>query len=92
VICRIDFFTCKVSRNGLFSLIKRRGSCIIVFSLISDDDDEFWWDGNRSIEDEESDNGRGNGGGANGWESPETVDDCVSKHIKTSGIIIFVWD
>ncbi len=57
-----------------------------------DDDDEFWWDGNRSIEDEESDNGRGNGGGANGWESPETVDDCVSKHIKTSGIIIFVWD
>ena len=102
------FFICKFNGNGLFSLIKLRGNCIVVSSLISDDDvgdtstafdnvellvtiidgiddderwfEELWWDDNISIDDEESDSSGGDG--ANGWESTETVDDCVSKHIK----------
>lgn len=55
--------------------------------------EEFWCDCNRSIEDDESDNGRlvADGGGW-GWESTETVDDCVSKHIKTLRIVILVWE
>lgn len=45
----------------------------------------FWCDDKRSIEEEESDDDRVTvvvaGGGGNEWESTETVDDGVSKHI-----------
>jgi hypothetical protein len=53
----------------------------LFVTIIDGIDEEFWCDVNKSIEDEESDNS-GGGGGANGWENAETVDDCVSKHIK----------
>lgn len=38
VIGGIAFFKCKFNGNGLFSLSKLRGNCIVVSSLISVDD------------------------------------------------------
>ena len=38
VICGIGFFDGKLNEKGLFSLIKLRGSCIVVSSLISVED------------------------------------------------------
>lgn len=38
VICGIGFFNGKLNENGLFSLIKLRGNCIVESSLISVED------------------------------------------------------
>lgn len=63
VICGIGFFNCKFNGNGLFSVIKLRGNCIVLSSLISagDVDDastrfdnlEFFETSTDGIDDEE---------------------------------------
>ncbi len=96
LICGIEFFNCKFNGNGLFSLIKLRGNCIVLSSLIFDDDvddtsttfelflitidDEEFWSDGKRSIEDDESANVRDDGGTNVWESTETVDDCVSKY------------